>query len=95
MKTLNSNSHVHSNLKAAFIAMMLVLFCHPALAAGGLDEATNWVDEIASWAYKLLGSAVVLYSIVMVILALMDKKHGAMLVSVSRRLRVLAVSLPL
>ncbi|MDV6252896.1 conjugal transfer protein [Vibrio sp. EA2] len=74
MKTLNSNSHVHSNLKAVFIAMMLVLFCYPALAAGGLDEATNWVDEIASWAYKLLGSAVVLYSIVMVILALMDKK---------------------
>ncbi|MFW8631671.1 conjugal transfer protein [Vibrio natriegens] len=74
MKTLNSNSHPHSNLKAGFITMILVLFSHPALAAGGLDEATNWVEEIASWAYRLLGSAVVLYSIVMVIMALMDKK---------------------
>ncbi len=74
MNTLNSNTQTYSNLKAAFIAMMLVLVCHPAIAAGGLDEATNWVDEIADWAYKLLGSAVFVYSIVMVILALIEKK---------------------
>ena len=74
MKALNSNTQTYSNLKAAFIAMMLVLVCHPAIAAGGLDEATNWVDEIADWAYKLLGSAVFVYSIVMVILALIEKK---------------------
>ncbi len=74
MKALNSNTQAYNNLKAAFIAMMLVLFCHPAIAAGGLDEATNWVDEIADWAYKLLGSAVFVYSIVMVILALLEKK---------------------
>ncbi len=74
MNTLNSNTQTYSNLKAAFIAMMLVLVCHPAMAAGGLDEATNWVDEIADWAYKLLGSAVFVYSIVMVILALIEKK---------------------
>ncbi|WP_407531760.1 conjugal transfer protein [Vibrio parahaemolyticus] len=74
MKALNSNTQTYSNLKAAFIAMMLVLVCHPAIAAGGLDEATNWVDEIADWAYKLLGSAVFVYSIVMVILALLEKK---------------------
>ncbi|AYO13874.1 conjugal transfer protein [Vibrio owensii] len=74
MNTLNSNAQTYSNLKAAFIAMMLVLVCHPAIAAGGLDEATNWVNEIADWAYKLLGAAVFVYSIVMVILALMEKK---------------------
>ncbi|CAH1563260.1 MULTISPECIES: conjugal transfer protein [Vibrio harveyi group] len=74
MNTLNSNTRAYNNLKAAFVAMMLVLFCHPAIAAGGLDEATNWVDEIADWAYKLLGSAVFVYSIVMVILALLEKK---------------------
>ena len=74
MKPLNSNTQAYSNLKAAFIAMMLVLFCHPVIAAGGLDEATNWVDEIADWAYKLLGSAVFVYSIVMVIMALLEKK---------------------
>ncbi len=74
MNTLNSNTQAYNNLKAAFIAMMLVLVCHPVIAAGGLDEATNWVDEIADWAYKLLGSAVFVYSIVMVILALLEKK---------------------
>ncbi|EKO3803646.1 conjugal transfer protein [Vibrio owensii] len=74
MKPLNSNTQAYSKLKAVFIAMMLVLFCHPVIAAGGLDEATNWVDEIADWAYKLLGSAVFVYSIVMVILALLEKK---------------------
>lgn len=74
MKPLNSNTQAYSNLKAAFIAMMLVLFCHPVIAAGGLDEATNWVDEIASWAYTFLGSAVFVYSIVMVIMALLEKK---------------------
>ncbi|EPW1045210.1 conjugal transfer protein [Vibrio parahaemolyticus] len=74
MKALHSNTQAYSNLKAAFIAMMLALVCHPAIAAGGLDEATNWVDEIADWAYKLLGSAVFVYSIVMVILALIEKK---------------------
>ncbi|ABU75062.1 MULTISPECIES: hypothetical protein [Vibrio] len=74
MKALNSNTQTYSNLKAAFIAMMLVLVCHPAIAAGGLDEATNWVNEIADWAYKLLGAAVFVYSIVMVILALLEKK---------------------
>ncbi|MFM2586678.1 conjugal transfer protein [Vibrio campbellii] len=74
MKPLNSNTQAYSNLTVAFIAVMLILFCHPAIAAGGLDEATNWVDEIADWAYKLLGSAVFVYSIVMVILALLEKK---------------------
>ena len=74
MKALHSNTQTYSNLKAAFIAMMLIIVCHPAIAAGGLDEATNWVDEIADWAYKLLGSAVFVYSIVMVILALLEKK---------------------
>lgn len=74
MKALNSNTQTYSNIKAAFIAMMLIIVCHPAIAAGGLDEATNWVDEIADWAYKLLGSAVFVYSIVMVILALLEKK---------------------
>ncbi|MCI9687731.1 conjugal transfer protein [Vibrio parahaemolyticus] len=74
MKPLNSNTQAYSNLKAVFIAMMLALVCHPAIAAGGLDEATNWVNEIADWAYKLLGAAVFVYSIVMVILALLEKK---------------------
>ncbi|ELI0636053.1 MULTISPECIES: hypothetical protein [Vibrio harveyi group] len=74
MKPLNSNTQAYHNLKAAFIAVMLILFGHPAIAAGGLDEATNWVNEIADWAYKLLGAAVFVYSIVMVILALLEKK---------------------
>ncbi|CAH1609264.1 conserved membrane hypothetical protein [Vibrio jasicida] len=74
MNTLNSNTQVYNHLKATFVAMMLVLFCHPTIAAGGLDEATNWVNEVADWAYKLLGSAVFVYSIYMVIMALLEKK---------------------
>ncbi len=75
MKPLNSNTQAYNNLKAAFIAVMLILFGHPAIAAGGLDEATNWVNEIADWAYKLLGAAVFVYSIVMVILVLVREKN--------------------
>lgn len=41
MKALHSNTQTYINLKAAFIAMMLIIVCHPAIAAGGLDEATN------------------------------------------------------
>ncbi|MHA7232030.1 hypothetical protein ACVT98_26160 (plasmid) [Vibrio campbellii] len=93
MKPLNSNTQAYSNLKAAFIAMMLVLFCHPVIAAGGLDEATNWVDEIASWAYTFLGSAVVLYSTYMVIMALLEKKTWGMWASASLKRQLLAVSL--
>ncbi|WP_061010186.1 hypothetical protein [Vibrio sp. CUB2] len=74
MKPLNSNTQTYNNLKAAFIAMMLAVFCHPAIAAGGLDEGITWVNEVADWAYKLLGAAVFVYSIVMVILALLEKK---------------------
>ncbi|APP05191.1 conjugal transfer protein [Vibrio harveyi] len=74
MKALKSNTQTYNNLKAVVIATMLVLVFHPAIAAGGLDEATNWVNEIADWAYKLLGAAVFVYSIVMVILALLEKK---------------------
>ncbi|WP_038869324.1 hypothetical protein [Vibrio jasicida] len=74
MKPLNSNTQAYSNPTIAFIAVMLILFGHPAIAAGGLDEATNWVNEVADWAYKLLGAAVFVYSIVMVILALIEKK---------------------
>ncbi|HHC7310982.1 conjugal transfer protein [Vibrio owensii] len=74
MKPLNSNTQAYSNLTIAFIAVMLILFGYPAIAAGGLEEGINWIDEVASWAYKLLGSAVVLYSIYMVIMALINKK---------------------
>ncbi|MFZ3463031.1 conjugal transfer protein [Vibrio harveyi] len=74
MKPLYSNTQTYNNLKAAFIAMMLVLVCHPAIAAGGLDEGITWVNEVADWAYKLLGAAVFVYSIWMVIMALINKK---------------------
>ncbi len=76
MQALNSNTQTYNSLKVAFIAMMLVLFCHPAIAAGGLDEATNWVDEVAAWAYKLLGSTVFLYSTYMVIILWLRKNVG-------------------
>ncbi len=74
MKPLNSNTQAYSNLTIAFIAVMLILFGHPAIAAGGLDEGITWVNEVADWAYKLLGAAVFLYSIYMVIMALVNKK---------------------
>ncbi len=85
MTPLHSNIPSSNNLRAVLVAMMLILVYQPVLAAGGLDEATNWVNEIASWAYRFLGSAVVLYSIVMVILALLDKKTwGDVGISIAR-----------
>ncbi|WP_199481225.1 conjugal transfer protein [Vibrio owensii] len=77
MNTLNSKTQTYSNLKAAFIAMMLVLVCHPAIAAGGLDEGITWANEIADWLYKLLGSATLIYVLVQCGLAFFEKKQWA------------------
>ncbi|MGG5276283.1 hypothetical protein [Pseudomonas syringae pv. coryli] len=48
-----------------------------AMAAGGLDEATNQANEIKTWAYGFLGVGVFLYLIYNVIMALLDKKPWA------------------
>lgn len=77
MKALNSNTQAYSNLTIAFIAVMLILFGHPAIAAGGLDEGINWANEIADWLYKLLGSATLIYVLVQCGLAFFEKKQWA------------------
>ncbi|MGR5514048.1 conjugal transfer protein [Vibrio harveyi] len=77
MQALNSNTQAYSNLTIAFIAVMLILFGHPAIAAGGLDEGINWANTIADWLYKLLGSATLIYVLVQCGLAFADKKQWA------------------
>ncbi|APP08080.1 hypothetical protein [Vibrio harveyi] len=77
MEALNLNTQACNNLKVALIAMMLVLFCHPAIAAGGLDEGINWANDIADWLYKLLGSATLIYVLVQCGLAFFEKKQWA------------------
>ena len=58
----------------AFLAMFTYQF---ALAAGGLDEATNQANEIKTWAYGFLGVGVFIYLIYLVVMALLDRKQWA------------------
>jgi hypothetical protein len=48
-----------------------------ATAAGGLQEATDQVNEIKTWAYGFLGVGVFVYLIYNVIMALLDRKQWA------------------
>ena len=75
MKHLHSAKQKLQNLKAAFTCAVPAMLSAPTFAAGGLDEATIWVDEITTWAYTFLGSAVLLYCIYLVIMALLEKKQ--------------------
>lgn len=77
MNTFQSIQHRIHTFNAAFIAMVLMLLSPSTLAAGGLDEAIHWVDEIISWAYAFLGSASLLFCIYLVIMALIEKKQWA------------------
>lgn len=58
----------------AFIGLFAYQF---AMAAGGLDVATDKANEIKTWAYGFLGVGVFLYLIYNVVMALLDKKPWA------------------
>lgn len=75
MKRLHSVKQKLQNLKAAFTCTVPAALSTPTFAAGGLDEATKWVDDVTSWAYGFLGAAVLLYCIYLVIMALLEKKQ--------------------
>lgn len=57
---------------------VLMMFANTALAqSGGLEVATDKVDEIKTWAYGFLGVGVFCYMIYNVIMALLDRKQWA------------------
>ncbi|NMZ71322.1 conjugal transfer protein [Pseudomonas peli] len=56
---------------------MAMFFYNYAVAAGGLDEATNQANEIKTWAYGFLGVGVFIYLIYLVVMALLDRKQWA------------------
>lgn len=57
---------------------VLMMFANTALAqSGGLEAATDKVDEIKTWAYGFLGVGVFCYMIYNVIMALLDRKQWA------------------
>lgn len=60
-----------------FLAFMAMFTYQFALAAGGLDEATNQANEIKTWAYGFLGVGVFIYLIYLVVMALLDRKQWA------------------
>ncbi len=54
----------------------LLLTCMPVLtfaAGGGLDEATDAIDEFKGWLYSFLGVAVLVYMVYQIGLAMMEK----------------------
>jgi len=75
MSIFQSTKPALRRVHASFWALLAFTLSRPALAAGGLQEANNWVDEITTWAYAFLGSAVLLYCVYLVIMALLEKKQ--------------------
>ena len=74
MKALNL---IFKKYSAASLTLLL-FFANAALAqSGGLDDATDKVDEIKTWAYGFLGVGVFVYMIYNVIMALLDRKQWA------------------
>ncbi len=66
--------NIFTTFKAKCTLFVFTLICTvPALAAG-LDDATDAVDEIKTWAYTFLGTVVFVFIIYKVIMALMDKE---------------------
>lgn len=55
--------------------LTLSAFAMPALAAGGLDEATNAIEDISDWLYKALGAGSSIVIAYYVLLVWMDKKQ--------------------
>lgn len=75
MKILEAKiQHVKAK-KAALLSLLLLAISQPALAAGGLDSATRWVDEVTTWAYGITGAVAILYCIYLVIMAFMERKE--------------------
>ncbi|MCT7947684.1 hypothetical protein [Shewanella septentrionalis] len=46
----------------------------PAMAAGGLDEATSAVQTFQIWLYGFLGVGVLVYMVYQIILAMLEKQ---------------------
>lgn len=54
----------------------LLLTCMPVLAfaaGGGLDEATDAIDEFQTWLYAFMGVGVLVYMIYQIGMAMMEK----------------------
>lgn len=73
---MNLKSFIRKRLQL-IVSLMAVFGVNYAMAAGGLQEATDQVGEIKTWAYGLLGVGVFVYLIYNVIMALLDKKQWA------------------
>ncbi|EGQ9333586.1 TPA: conjugal transfer protein [Vibrio cholerae] len=54
--------------------MLVVAMTTPVYAAGGLDKATNAVENFKFWLYSFLGVCCFVYMLWQVGLALMDKQ---------------------
>lgn len=77
---MNGNNTISAKIKTgmqAAIAAVGMFFFNFAFAAAGLEEATNQISEIKTWAYAFLGIVVFVYLIYLVIMALLDKKQWA------------------
>lgn len=51
MSIFQSTKPALRRVHASFWALLAFTLSRPALAAGGLQEANNWVDDITTWAY--------------------------------------------
>jgi hypothetical protein len=83
MNVKNTIAKAQTRSAQIMLAVFGMFFYNFALAAGGLDEATNQANEIKTWAYGFLGVCVFIYLIYLVVMALLEKKQwGDVLVGV-------------
>ena len=74
-----------NNIKNIFFAVFVMAFIPSFAMAGGLDDGIEALQTFQVWLYRFLGVASLLYLIVQVILAMMDKQQwGDVLIAVGK-----------
>ena len=73
-------------LQQFFLAFFVVAFVPSfAMAAGGLDEATDAIQTFQTWLYRFLGVGVLVYMVYQIILAMLEKQTwGDVFISVGK-----------
>ena len=53
----------------------VAMLATPAMAAGGLDEATNAIETFKGWLYGFMGVFALVYMLYHIILAMLEKEQ--------------------
>lgn len=75
--------------------MLVVAMTTPVYAAGGLDKATNAVEEFRFWLYTFLGVGSLCYMVYQVILAMLEKQPWGDVVTATGKVAIAGGSIAL